>query len=80
VQDVDALSRFAREIDQPLGRHQRGPLVAPYRMRARIALDADRLALVEAVFVLGVKGGAAADHLEDTPQAFIILDQQRTGG
>jgi hypothetical protein len=34
-------------------------------MRARVALDAERLALVEAIFVLGMKGGAAADHLEN---------------
>ena len=75
VQDVDAFSRLARKIDQPLRRHQRRGLVAPHRMRARIALDAERLALVEAIFVLGMKGGAAADHLEDAAQAFVVLDQ-----
>ena len=80
VQDVDAFSRLAREIDQPLGRHQRRGLVAPHRMRARVALDAERLALVEAIFVLGMKGGAAADHLENPSQAFVVLDQQRAGG
>ncbi len=80
VQDVDALSRLAREIDQPLGRHQRRGLVAPHRMRARIALDAERLALVEAVFILGMERGAATDHLEYPPQALVVLDQQRAGG
>ena len=80
MQHVDALAGLAREIDQPLGRHQRRGLVAPHRMRARIALDAERLALVEAVFVLGMKRGAAPDHLENSPQAFVVLDQQRTGG
>ena len=80
VQHVDAFSGLAREIDQPLRRHQRRGLVAPDRMRARVALDAERLALVEAVFVLGVERGAAADHLEDATQAFVVLDQQRAGG
>ena len=75
VQHVDALSRLARKIDQPLGRHQRRGLVPPHRMRARVALDAERLALVEAIFVLGVKGGAAADYLENPSQAFVVLDQ-----
>ncbi len=49
------------------------------RMRARIALDAQRLALIEAVFVLGMEGGAAADHLEDAAQAGVVLDQERAG-
>ena len=80
MQHVDALSGLARQIDQPLRRHQRRGLVAPHRMRARIALDAQRLALVEAIFVLGMKGGAATDHLENPPQAFVVLDQQRAGG
>ncbi len=80
VQHVDAFSGLARQIDQPLGRHQRRGLVAPHRMRARVAFDAERLALVEAIFVLGMEGGAAADHLEDAPQAFVVLDQQRAGG
>ena len=79
VQHVNALSGLVRELDQPLRRHQRRGLVAPDRMRARIALDAQRLALVEAVFVLGMKRGAAPDHLEDPPQAFVVLDQQRAG-
>ncbi len=39
-----------------------------------------RLALVEAIFVLGMEGGAAADHLEDAAQAFVVLDQQRSRG
>ena len=75
VQHVDTLAGLARKVDQPLGRHQRRGLVAPYRMRARVALDAERLALIEAIFVLGVERGAAADHLEDAPQAFVVLDQ-----
>src|SRR5207245_4368219 len=80
VQYMDALARLAREIDQPLRRHQRRRLVAPHRMRARVALDAQRLAVVEAVLVLGMEGGAAADHLKDTAQALVVLDQKRTGG
>ena len=80
MQHVDALAGLARELDQALRRHQRRGLVAPHRMRARIALDAQRLAVVEAIFVLGMKRGAAADHLEDPAQAFVVLDQQRAGG
>ncbi len=79
VQHVDALAGLVRELDQALRRHQRRGLVAPHRMRARIALDAQRLAVVEAVFVLGVERGAAADHLEDAAQAFVVLHQQRAG-
>ena len=59
VQHVNAFSGFVRELDQPLRRQQRRGLVAPHRMRARIALDAQRLALVEAILVLGMKRGAA---------------------
>ena len=59
---------------------QRRGLVAPHRMRTRIALDAQALAIVEAVFVLGMKRGAAFDHLKNPPQAFVILHQQRAGG
>ena len=77
---MDALAGLARERDQPLRRQQRRGLVAPHRVRARVALDAQRLALVEAVFVLGVERGAAADHLEDAAQALVVLDQQRAGG
>ncbi len=80
MQDVDALAGFAGELDQALRRHQRRGLVAPHRMRARIALDAQILALVEPVFVLGVKRGAALDHFKDPAQAFVVLDQQRAGG
>ncbi len=79
MQHMNALAGFMGELDQPLRRHQRRGLVAPHRMRARIALDAQALAVVEAVFVLGMKSGAAADHLENPPQAFIVLDQQRAG-
>ena len=43
---------------------QRGGGVAPDRMRARIAFDAQIHALAQAVFVLGMERGAAADRLE----------------
>ena len=80
MQHMNPLSSLAGEIDQPLRRQQRGGLVAPHRMRARIALDAQSLAIVETVLVLGVKRRTAADHLEDFSQTVVILDQQRTGG
>ena len=79
VQHVDALAGLARELDQPLRRDQRRGLVPPHRMRARVAFDTQRLAVVEAVFVLGVERRAAADHLEDAAQALVVLDQQRPG-
>lgn len=80
VQHMDAPAGLARQRHKALRRDQGRVLVAPHRMRARIALDAQMLALVEAVFVLGMKRGAAADHLEDAPQAVVILHQQRAGG
>ena len=55
-------------------------LVAPHRVRTRVALDAQMLAVVEAVLVLGMKGGAAFYHVEDPPQAFVVFHQQRAGG
>ena len=48
-------------------------------MRARIALDAQVHALAQAVFVLGMERGAAADDLEDVAHAVVVLDQQRAG-
>ena len=75
VQHMNALSALAGELDQPLRRHQRGGLVAPERMRAWITFDAQALAFIEAILILGVKRGAAADHLEDPAQACIVLDQ-----
>ncbi len=39
-----------------------------------------RFAFVEAVLVLGVERGAAADHVKDAAQALVVLDQQRAGG
>ncbi len=79
MQHVNPLAGFMSEFDEALGRHQRRGLVAPHRMRTRIAFDAQVLAIVEAILVLGMKGGAAPDHLENPPQAFVILDQQRAG-
>ena len=80
MQHVNAFSGFMGELDQALRRHQRRGLVAPHRVRARIALDAQVLALVEPILVLGMKRGAALDHLKDPAQAFVVLDQERAGG
>ena len=79
VQHVHALAGLAREPHQALRALQRRDLVAPDRMRARIALDAQVLALVEAVFVLGMERRAAPDHLEDVAHALVVLDQERAG-
>src|ERR1700730_15702896 len=80
VQHVNAFAALARELDEPLGGHQRRGLVAPDRMRARITFEAQGLAFVEAILVLGVKRGATADHRKNPAQAGIVLDQQRAGG
>src|SRR5713226_8724885 len=57
MQHVNAFSGFMGELDQTLRRHQRRGLVAPHGVRTRIALDAQIFAVVEPVFVLGVKRG-----------------------
>ncbi len=75
MQHVNSFPGFMGELDQTLRRHQRRGLVAPHRMRTRIALDAQALAVIETIFVLGMKRGAAADHLEYPPQAFVVLHQ-----
>ena len=80
VQHVHALAGLAREPNQPLRAAERGNLVAPDRMRARIAGDAQMLALLEPVFVLAMEGGAPADRFEDVAHALVVLDQQRAGG
>ena len=49
-------------------------------MRARVALDAQVLALVEPVFVLGMERGAPPDDFQDVAHARVVLDQQRAGG
>lgn len=40
VQDVHAFAGFARECDQALGAFERRNLIAPNRVRTRIAFDA----------------------------------------
>src|SRR5580693_8340386 len=80
VQHVDALSGLTCELDQALRRHQRRYLVAPNRMRPGIAFDAQALAIVEAIFVLGMERGAAPDYLKNPAQALVVLDQERAGG
>ena len=76
MQHVHALAGLARERDQPLRARQRGSRVAPDRVRARIALDAQAHALAQAVFVLAMEGGAPADRLQHRAQAGVVLDQQ----
>ena len=80
VQHVHAFAGLAGKRDQPLRAHQRRLGVAPDRMRARIALDAQIHALAQPVLVLGMEGGAAADGLEHRAHAGVVLDQQRAGG
>ena len=80
VQHMDALAVAVGECDEAAGRAHGGLGIAPDRMRARIAGDAQGLALLEPVFVLGVEGGAAGDGLEDGANAVIIGNQKAAGG
>ena len=80
VQHVDALAGLTGERNQTLRAHQRGGGIAPDWVRARIALDAQVHALAQAIFVLGMEGGAAADVLQHRAHAIVVLDQQRAGG
>src|SRR3981189_3544219 len=79
MQHMNALAGFMSEFDKALGRHQRRGLVAPHRMRTWIAFDPQSLAVVEAVLIFRMKGGAAPDHLENPPQALVVLDQDAAG-
>ena len=58
---------------------QRRDLVAPDRMRGRIAGDAQAEPLAQPVLVLGVEGGAAARVPQDRGDALVVLDQQVAG-
>ena len=80
VQDMHALAGLARQPDEPLRAAECGNFIAPDRMRARIALDAQVLALVEPVLVLGMERGAPPDHGENVAHALVVLDQERAGG
>jgi hypothetical protein len=77
MQHMHAPAGLARQPHQPLRRRECGELVAPDRMRARIAFDAQILALVEPGFVFGMERGAAPDGLEDVAHALVVGDQQR---
>src|SRR6266508_855320 len=76
---MNTLTRFARESNEALRAGQRRNVVAPDRMRSRIARHAQVLALVQAILVLGVKRRTAPDYLEDVAHALVIIDQQRAG-
>src|SRR5262245_61478097 len=80
VQNMDALAGLAREANETLRAGQRSHVVAPDRMRARIARHAQVLALIEPVLVFGVKRGAAPNDLEDVAHTLVVLDQQRARG
>ncbi len=54
--------------------------IAPDRMRTWIAFDSQVHALAQAILVLGMEGGAAADAFQHRAHALIVFDQQRAGG
>src|SRR5215510_3368848 len=77
VENVDTLAGLACEADEALRAGQRRHIVAPDRMRARIALHTQMLARIQSVLILGVERGTTPDDLEDVAHALVILDQQR---
>ena len=79
VQHVDARAGLAGDAHQPLGGAQRRGLVAPDRMRGRIALGAAAAALDQARLVLGVERDAPPGPRQDRAQALVVGDQQVAG-
>ena len=77
MQDMDDRALLARNAHEALRALQRRRHVAPDVMRIRVARHAQRLAFVEAIFVLGRKGRAAARGAENARNARIVLHQQR---
>ncbi len=70
---------LARDSHEALRRLQGRDLVAPDRMRGRIIGDAQRLTLVQPIFVLRMKGGAPLRMGEDGRDARVVFDKQRPG-
>ena len=80
MQHMDQRALLAGDFHQPLRAAQRRLHIAPDRMRVGIALHADRLALVQPIFVLSMEGGAAAGLRQDRRHPRIILDQEGARG
>ena len=80
VQDMHARTGFVRDRDKTLRRLERGNFIAPDRVRTRVALDAQVLALVQSRLVFGVERRTAADDFQHSAQAGIVGDQQGAGG
>ena len=76
MQHMDLRAGRARDAHQTLRAQKRRVFVAPDRMRGRIALDADARALLQAIFVLGMEGGAPPRLAENRRNPGIVLDQQ----
>ena len=79
MQDMHLRARLAGKANEPLGRAQSRDLVAPDRMRGRIARDPQGLALIQARLVLAVERRAAAGLLENRQHALIVSDQETPG-
>ena len=75
MQDMHLRTRLAGETNKPLGRTQSRDLVAPDRMRGRIAGDPQGLALIQARLVLAVERRAPAGLLEDGQHPCVVGDQ-----
>ena len=90
AQEVDLLARRDMQhmddgtlgtgnAHEALGALERSDLVAPDRVGAWVALHADVLALLEAIFVLGMEGRATAGLGKDRRHARVVLDEQGAG-
>ena len=79
MQHMHLRARLARKADEPFGRAQSRDLVAPDRMRGRIARDPHGLALIQARLVFAMEGRAAPRLSQDRKNALVIRDQQAPG-
>ncbi len=79
MQHVNERALLARDLEKPLRRAQRRLRVAPDVMRGGIARDAQIGAFFQPLFVLGVKGRAAARMRENFGYPRIVGHKQRAG-
>src|SRR5215470_9602810 len=71
VQNMNALAGLAGESNEALRADQGRHIIAPDRMRARITLHTQVLALVQPVLILGVERGTSPDDLENVAHALV---------
>ena len=79
VEHMNAGAKPPGDADQPLGGGQRRRLVAPDRVRRRVAGKALTEPGAQTVLVLGMEGSAAPRAGQDGGHARIVLDQKVAG-